>query len=69
MALETRFLTDSLWSVWANHGDDISIQYSGTPALKGDFVRYLLMNFSKAFHFPQIKRILRNYDPVKVLLY
>ncbi|KAK4790642.1 hypothetical protein SAY86_017946 [Trapa natans] len=26
--------------VWANHGDDISIQYSGTPALKGDFVRY-----------------------------
>lgn len=29
-------------SVWANHGDDISIQYSGTPALKGDFVRYVL---------------------------
>ncbi|KAL0847738.1 hypothetical protein Bca101_020985 [Brassica carinata] len=27
-------------SVWANHGDDVSIQYSGTPALKGDFVRY-----------------------------
>jgi len=26
--------------VWANHGDAISIQYSGTPALKGDFVRY-----------------------------
>ncbi|XAR58045.1 Phosphatidylinositol-3,4-bisphosphate 4-phosphatase [Bertholletia excelsa] len=26
--------------LWANHGDDISIQYSGTPALKGDFVRY-----------------------------
>ncbi|OAY65446.1 Phosphoinositide phosphatase SAC7 [Ananas comosus] len=26
--------------MWANHGDDISIQYSGTPALKGDFVRY-----------------------------
>lgn len=25
--------------VWANHGDDISIQYTGTPALKGDFVR------------------------------
>ncbi|KAL9251655.1 Phosphoinositide phosphatase SAC6-like protein [Drosera capensis] len=25
--------------LWANHGDDISIQYSGTPALKGDFVR------------------------------
>ncbi|GAB4848390.1 GTPase activating protein (GAP) for Rho1p [Ancistrocladus abbreviatus] len=25
---------------WANHGDDISIQYSGTDALKGDFVRY-----------------------------
>ncbi|PNX96921.1 phosphatidylinositide phosphatase SAC1-like protein, partial [Trifolium pratense] len=26
--------------VWANHGDDISIQYSGTPALKGDFTRF-----------------------------
>ncbi|CAN6461871.1 unnamed protein product [Victoria cruziana] len=26
--------------LWADHGDDISIQYSGTPALKGDFVRY-----------------------------
>ncbi|KAH0696015.1 hypothetical protein KY289_013497 [Solanum tuberosum] len=26
-------------SVWTNHGDDISIQYSGTPALNGDFVR------------------------------
>ncbi|KAH9710647.1 phosphoinositide phosphatase SAC6 [Citrus sinensis] len=25
--------------LWANHGDDISLQYSGTPALKGDFVR------------------------------
>ncbi|KAG6541632.1 hypothetical protein Mapa_016897 [Marchantia paleacea] len=29
-----------LYTVWANHGDDISIQYSGTQALKGDFVRY-----------------------------
>ncbi|KAH9325748.1 hypothetical protein KI387_005926, partial [Taxus chinensis] len=27
-------------TLWANHGDEISIQYSGTPALKGDFVRY-----------------------------
>ncbi|EFJ13035.1 hypothetical protein SELMODRAFT_446439 [Selaginella moellendorffii] len=27
-------------AMWANHGDEISIQYSGTPALKGDFVRY-----------------------------
>ncbi|CAL9207268.1 unnamed protein product [Musa hybrid cultivar] len=26
--------------LWANHGDEISIQYSGTPALKGDFVRH-----------------------------
>uniref|UniRef100_A0A0E0F518 SAC domain-containing protein n=1 Tax=Oryza meridionalis TaxID=40149 RepID=A0A0E0F518_9ORYZ len=26
--------------MWANHGDAISTQYSGTPALKGDFVRY-----------------------------
>ncbi|XP_024963733.1 phosphoinositide phosphatase SAC7-like [Cynara cardunculus var. scolymus] len=26
--------------LWATQGDDISIQYSGTPALKGDFVRY-----------------------------
>lgn len=25
--------------MWANHGDDVSIQYSGTPALKGDYVR------------------------------
>ncbi|KAM7523974.1 hypothetical protein LguiA_013876 [Lonicera macranthoides] len=31
---------DSFKIIWANHGDDISIQYSGTPALKGDFVRY-----------------------------
>ncbi|KAK4773949.1 hypothetical protein SAY87_028968 [Trapa incisa] len=31
---------DNFKIVWANHGDDISIQYSGTPALKGDFVRY-----------------------------
>ncbi|KAL5706157.1 GTPase activating protein (GAP) for Rho1p [Ranunculus cassubicifolius] len=31
---------DSFKVLWANHGDDISIQYSGTPALKGDFVRY-----------------------------
>ncbi|KVG83436.1 hypothetical protein Ccrd_026169, partial [Cynara cardunculus var. scolymus] len=26
--------------VWATQGDDISIQYSGTPTLKGDFVRF-----------------------------
>ncbi|XP_044470799.1 phosphoinositide phosphatase SAC6-like [Mangifera indica] len=26
--------------LWANHGDDSSLQYSGTPALKGDFVRF-----------------------------
>ncbi|XP_021753551.1 phosphoinositide phosphatase SAC7-like isoform X2 [Chenopodium quinoa] len=26
--------------LWANHGDNVSIQYSGTPALKGDYVRY-----------------------------
>eukprot|EP00850_Spirogloea_muscicola_P003152 SM000012S25414 [mRNA] locus=s12:965567:972015:- [translate_table: standard] len=26
--------------LWANHGDDISKQYSGTGALKGDFVRF-----------------------------
>lgn len=31
-------------SVWANHGDDISLQYSGTGALKGDFVRYFSMD-------------------------
>lgn len=30
---------DSFKILWANHGDEISIQYSGTPALKGDFVR------------------------------
>ena len=28
--------------MWADNGDDISIQYSGTPALKGDFVRYFV---------------------------
>ncbi|KAJ7552880.1 hypothetical protein O6H91_06G074100 [Diphasiastrum complanatum] len=27
-------------NLWANNGDEISIQYSGTPALKSDFVRY-----------------------------
>ncbi|KAK9285695.1 hypothetical protein L1049_024894 [Liquidambar formosana] len=31
---------ESFKILWANHGDEISIQYSGTPALKGDFVRY-----------------------------
>eukprot|EP00257_Ricinus_communis_P017833 XP_015576365.1 phosphoinositide phosphatase SAC7 [Ricinus communis] len=31
---------ESFKILWANHGDDISIQYSGTPALKGDYVRY-----------------------------
>ena len=42
------FRYDNLWfascvsPVWADHGDDISIQYSGTGALKGDFVRYVL---------------------------
>lgn len=30
---------DNFKILWANHGDDISIHYSGTPALKGDFVR------------------------------
>ncbi|XP_038882829.1 phosphoinositide phosphatase SAC7 [Benincasa hispida] len=33
-------LDESFKIIWANHGDDISTQYSGTPALKGDFVRY-----------------------------
>ncbi|CAH9133499.1 unnamed protein product [Cuscuta epithymum] len=32
-------LDESFKKLWADHGDDISIQYSGTPALKGDFVR------------------------------
>ncbi|CAM6083198.1 unnamed protein product [Calypogeia fissa] len=31
---------EKLKVLWANHGDEISIQYSGTQALKGDFVRY-----------------------------
>ncbi|XP_078435169.1 SAC domain-containing protein 8 isoform X2 [Wolffia australiana] len=26
--------------LWATNGDDISLEYSGTPALKGDLVRY-----------------------------
>ncbi|XVF16018.1 hypothetical protein REPUB_Repub09cG0205800 [Reevesia pubescens] len=33
-------LDESFKILWANHGDDISIQYSGTAALKGDFVRF-----------------------------
>ncbi|KAF7809590.1 phosphoinositide phosphatase SAC7 [Senna tora] len=32
-------LDENFKIMWANHGDDVSIQYSGTPALKGDFVR------------------------------
>lgn len=31
---------ESFKILWANHGDEVSVQYSGTPALKGDFVRY-----------------------------
>ncbi|XP_077219947.1 phosphoinositide phosphatase SAC6-like [Tasmannia lanceolata] len=31
---------ESFKKLWANHGDEISIQYSGTPALKRDLVRY-----------------------------
>ncbi|KAH7287003.1 hypothetical protein KP509_32G032600 [Ceratopteris richardii] len=27
-------------ALWADHGDNVSIQYSGTSALKGDFVRF-----------------------------
>lgn len=46
-----QFLTNSLWSVWADHGDDVSSQYSGTPALKGDFVRYFPLIFLKFFYF------------------
>ncbi|KAL2499190.1 Phosphoinositide phosphatase SAC6 [Abeliophyllum distichum] len=37
--LLSSFYCSKFHSVWANHGDDVSIQYSGTPALKGDFVR------------------------------
>lgn len=33
-------LDENFKILWANHGDDISIQYSGTHALKGDFVRF-----------------------------
>ncbi|ESW28226.1 hypothetical protein PHAVU_003G269400 [Phaseolus vulgaris] len=33
-------LDDNFKILWANHGDDISTQYTGTPALKGDFVRF-----------------------------
>ncbi|MCO5547320.1 hypothetical protein L7F22_000768 [Adiantum nelumboides] len=29
-----------LKELWADHGDNVSIQYSGTSALKGDFVRF-----------------------------
>lgn len=40
------FMLVSICSVWADHGDEISIQYSGTGALKGDFVRCVCMIFS-----------------------
>ncbi|XP_028795290.1 phosphoinositide phosphatase SAC6 [Neltuma alba] len=33
-------LDESYKILWADHGDDISVQYSGTPALKGDFTRF-----------------------------
>ncbi|XVE87533.1 hypothetical protein DITRI_Ditri18aG0125400 [Diplodiscus trichospermus] len=33
-------LDESFKLLWASHGDDISLQYSGTAALKGDFVRF-----------------------------
>ncbi|KNA04037.1 hypothetical protein SOVF_203410 [Spinacia oleracea] len=36
--------------LWANHGDNVSIQYSGTPALKGDFVRYGKRTFEGVFN-------------------
>jgi hypothetical protein len=54
--------------VWANHGDDISIQYSGTPALKGDFVRYFPISLYKKFHVPRILRGSWNYVSIKVFL-
>ncbi|KAJ4714067.1 Phosphoinositide phosphatase family protein [Melia azedarach] len=38
ISLHTNF-DENFKILWANHGDDVSIQYSGTPALKGDFVR------------------------------
>lgn len=38
--------TFTILTVWANHGDEISVQYSGTEALKGDFVRYSLIVYS-----------------------
>jgi hypothetical protein len=31
----------SLHAVWASNGDAISLEYAGTSALKGDFVRYV----------------------------
>ncbi|KAJ0966752.1 hypothetical protein J5N97_023669 [Dioscorea zingiberensis] len=34
------YFDSSFKILWANHGDELSIQYSGTPALKGDIVRY-----------------------------
>lgn len=50
--------------MWANHGDDISTQYSGTAALKGDFVRYLTLGcqISK----PAVKFHLNNVNIVLI---
>ncbi|XP_024534108.1 phosphoinositide phosphatase SAC6 [Selaginella moellendorffii] len=39
--IDKHYVFDSQFNIlWANHGDEISYQYAGTPALKGDFVRY-----------------------------
>ncbi|KAH7388304.1 hypothetical protein KP509_16G069200 [Ceratopteris richardii] len=37
---DNKYLDHRFKELWATHGDDVSIQYSGTQALKGDFVRY-----------------------------
>eukprot|EP00249_Psilotum_nudum_P015656 c25451_g1_i1 orf=164-1942(+) len=39
--ISQHFIFDEKFKIlWADHGDNISIQYSGTGALKGDYVRY-----------------------------
>jgi len=46
--------------VWAEQGDEISLEYAGTNALKGDLVRYeKFYNESSVFMFPSV--ILMNF--------
>jgi hypothetical protein len=40
LAFYQQEIADNLRLLWADHGDAISVSYAGTPALKGDVIRY-----------------------------